>query len=75
MDAPEALLAVIANCATIDRFEDDIHWMGGSILTDTLEWAATLPAILAAPPDRATVGDDWLDVVNRCLAVFPRHKA
>ncbi len=57
--APSALWAVIANCATIDRFEDDIHWMGGCLLTDSLEWGATLPAILAAPPDAATVGDDW----------------
>ena len=59
VDAPEPLKAVIANCAMIDRFEDDIHWMGGCILTDTLEWGATLPAILAAPPDAATVGDGW----------------
>ncbi len=59
LDAPGPLKAVIANCATIDRYEDDIHWMGGCVLTDTIEWAATLPAILAAPPDKATVGDGW----------------
>ena len=59
VNSPEPLRAVIANCATIDRFEDDIHWMGGCVLTDTLEWAATLPAILAAPPDAATVGGGW----------------
>ena len=57
--APNALKAVLANCATIDRFEDDIHWMGGCLLTDTIEWGATLPAILAAPPDAATVGEGW----------------
>ena len=57
--APDALKAVIANCATVDRFEDDIHWMGGCVLTDSFEWGATLPAILAAPPDAATVGMDW----------------
>ena len=34
---------------------------GGCVLTDTLEWAATLPAILAAPPDSATVGDQWME--------------
>ena len=60
VDAPAALKAVVANCATINRFQDDIHWMGGCVLTDTLEWAATLPAILAAPPDAATVGDQWM---------------
>ncbi len=62
IDAPRPLQAVIANCATIDRFEDDIHWMGGCLLTDSLEWGATLAAILACPPDRATLGDAWMDL-------------
>ena len=62
VDAPEPLKAVIANCATIDRYEDDIHWMGGCVLTDTLEWGATLPAILAAPPDSSTVRDGWFEL-------------
>lgn len=61
VDAPGPLKAVIANCATADRFEDDIHWTGGALLTDSFEWGATLPAILAAPPDAATVGDRWRD--------------
>ncbi len=61
VDAPGPLCAVLANCATIDRFEDDIHWMGGCVLTDSLEWGATLPAILATPPDSATVGPGWMD--------------
>ena len=60
LDAPEALKAVIAVCATHDRYEDDIHHMGGCILTDTFEWAATLPAILASPPSQQ-VGPDWMD--------------
>jgi predicted acyl esterase len=59
VDAPGPLKAVLANCATTDRFEDDIHWMGGCLLTDSFEWGATLPAILAAPPDSANVGVDW----------------
>jgi len=50
VDAPAALKTVIAVCATHDRFEDDIHYMGGCVLTDTFEWGATLPAILASPP-------------------------
>ncbi len=61
VDAPGPLKAVIANCATADRFVDDIHWTGGTLLTDSFEWGATLPAILAAPPDAATVGDGWRD--------------
>ncbi len=61
VDAPPALKAVIAVCATHDRYEDDIHHMGGCLLTDSIEWGATLPAILASPPDAATVGPDWFE--------------
>lgn len=56
---PEALKAIIAVCATNNRFDDDIHHMGGCLLTDTVEWGATLPAILASPPDPVTVGESW----------------
>ena len=75
VDAPEPLKAIIANCATIDRFEDDIHWMGGCILTDTIEWAATLPAILATPPDAATVGVQWRKIWEDRLSnlTFPHE--
>lgn len=59
VDAPPALKAAIAVCATHDRYEDDIHHKGGCLLTDSIEWGATLPAILAAPPDAATVGAEW----------------
>ena len=60
VDAPEALKAVIAVCATHDRFEDDIHYMGGCLLSDSFEWGATLPSILASPPT-AQAGPDWLE--------------
>ena len=46
IEKPAALKAIIAVCATDNRFEDDIHYMGGCVLTDTVEWAATLPVIL-----------------------------
>ncbi|WP_299652682.1 CocE/NonD family hydrolase [uncultured Tateyamaria sp.] len=60
VDAPEALKAVIGVCATHDRFEDDIHYMGGCVLSDTFEWGATLPSILASPPT-PHAGSDWKD--------------
>ena len=59
IDGPPALKAVIAVCATHDRYEDDIHHKGGLLLTDSIEWGATLPAILASPPTFATVGPRW----------------
>lgn len=60
VNAPEALKAVVAVCATHDRFEDDIHYMGGCLLSDTFEWGATLPAILASPPT-PHLGPDWME--------------
>lgn len=73
VNAPAALKAVLANCATVDRYEDDIHWMGGCMLTDSIEWGATLPSILAAPPDAGTTGGDWLSIWTERLAntAFP----
>ena len=59
---PAALKAVIAVCATDNRYDDDIHHMGGCVLTDSVEWGATLPAILAAPPDPELVGPDWREL-------------
>ena len=69
VDAPEALKAVIAVCATHDRYEDDIHHMGGCLLTDSIEWGATLPVILGSPPT-LNVGDDWLERWNERLAAL-----
>ena len=61
VNAPDALKAIIAVCATHDRYEDDIHHMGGCLLTDSVEWGATLPAILGAPPS-ANVEDNWFEM-------------
>ena len=41
--------------------------MGGGLLTDSFEWGATLPVILASPPDAATVGDSWRDLWQKRL--------
>ena len=70
---PDPLKAIIAVCATDDRFRDDIHHMGGCLLTDTLEWGATLPAILASPPDPETVGPNWREIWQARLdhSTFP----
>ncbi len=78
---PAALKAVLPCCATADRFGDDIHHMGGCLLTDTVEWGAHLPAILASPPDPRTVGDGWrsqwmarLEALTFPLETWIRHE-
>lgn len=59
---PEALGAVISICSTDDRYADDIHFMGGAVLTDKLAWGATAFAIAHTPPDPAIVGRRWRDM-------------
>ncbi len=56
---PRELAAVISLCSTDDRYADDIHFMGGSLLVDKFAWGSTMFAINATPPDPALVGDKW----------------
>ena len=65
---PEALGAVVTLCSTDDRYRDDIHFMGGAMLTDKLAWGATAFAIANTPPDPAIVGDRWRAMWEERLA-------
>lgn len=58
--APEALKAVVTVCSTDDRYDNDVHYMGGSVLAvDMHAWAATMLAFVSRPPDPEFVGADW----------------
>ncbi|MFK7893409.1 MAG: CocE/NonD family hydrolase [Granulosicoccus sp.] len=59
---PQALAAVITLCSTDDRYADDIHFMGGCLLTEKLAWGATAFSIANTPPDPVIVGDRWRDM-------------
>lgn len=60
---PPELKAVVSICSTDDRYADDIHYMGGSLLVDQLSWGSTMFALNATPPDPALVGDNkWRDM-------------
>jgi uncharacterized protein len=59
---PESLKAVITLCSTDDRYADDIHFMGGCVLTDKLGWGGTAFPIAMTPPDPAIVGDRWREM-------------
>ncbi len=61
--APDELGAIISVASTDDRYSDDVHYMGGCVLAWTaLNWASTMLAYNARPPDPAVVGDDWRDI-------------
>src|SRR6476661_3890034 len=57
-----ALQAVIAVSTTHDRYTDDGHWCGGCVYQPMLDWATSMLAYNARPPDPAVVGDGWRDL-------------
>ncbi|KAJ4291688.1 hypothetical protein N0V90_009583 [Kalmusia sp. IMI 367209] len=59
---PPELKAIVTMCSTDDRYADDIHFMGGCVLTENFTWAASMLAINSCPPDPALVGDQWRDL-------------
>lgn len=59
---PPALKAIVTSCSTDDRYADDMHIMGGALLTDTLDWGATFYTLLGRPPDPPLVGDRWREM-------------
>ncbi|MBA2948051.1 CocE/NonD family hydrolase [Streptomyces himalayensis] len=71
--APEPLEAVVTVCSSDDRYDNDVHYMGGSVLAvDMHAWAATMLASVSRPPDPLYVGDAWRDMwLWRLEAVEP----
>jgi len=59
---PAELKAVISLCSTDDRYADDIHFMGGCLLNDNLQWASVMFGYMSRTPDKALLGDAWRDV-------------
>ncbi|MEQ9488285.1 MAG: CocE/NonD family hydrolase [Alphaproteobacteria bacterium] len=59
---PPNLKAVISLCSTDDRYADDIHIMGGCLLTDKISWGSTMMSINSTPPDPMNVGEKWRDL-------------
>ena len=57
---PPALKAIITLCSTDDRFNEDIHFAGGCLLNDNLDWASFFWAYAQARcPDPRLVGSNW----------------
>jgi putative CocE/NonD family hydrolase len=56
---PPELRGIVTVCSTDDRYADDVHYMGGCLLNDSLWWGATFFQLVVQPPDPALVGEDW----------------
>ena len=64
---PPALKAVVTCCSTVDRYADDIHYMGGCLLTDNFNWGAQMLAYQSRPPDpalRADWRERWIERIE-----------
>ncbi|MWD29196.1 CocE/NonD family hydrolase [Aquicoccus sp. SCR17] len=59
---PPALKAVVSIASTDDRYADDVHYMGGTMVIDQISWASHMFAINTLPPDPDLVGDKWRDM-------------
>lgn len=65
---PPALKAIVTVCSSDDRYDNDVHYVGGSVLgIDMTAWAGTMLAFSSRPPDPQHVGDRWLDLWRRRL--------
>ncbi len=56
---PDSLKAIITVDSTDDRFNDDIHYMGGCLLYANLSWGTQLFTYMMRPPDPALSGEGW----------------
>jgi len=63
---PPALKAVISIGSTVDRYNDDIHYKNGCLLSSNFNWSAVMLCYASRPPDPKLVGDRWKDMwLNR----------
>jgi uncharacterized protein len=69
---PPALKAVISLCSTVDRYNDDVHFMGGCHLADNLDWGTAFFTYASLPPDPDCFGPGWKDTwLKRLEATEP----
>lgn len=71
---PPELKAIITLCSTDDRYADDIHYAGGSMLAlEHLPWASTMFAYNALPPDPRFVGERWRAMWHHRMSETPPY--
>ncbi|MGA5454673.1 CocE/NonD family hydrolase [Streptomyces umbrinus] len=64
---PECLRAIVISSFTDDRYSDDMHYMGGAMLSDNLAEAGTMFAYATCPPDPSAVGERWREMWHERL--------
>ncbi len=56
---PPALKAIVTIGSTDDRYATDVHYYGGCLIKDNIDWSAVMFGYNALPPDAELVGDSW----------------
>ncbi len=64
---PPALKCIVTVFSTEDRYNGDLHYIGGCMSTQNPEWAFVMFPCMARPPDPALVGDSWRDMWRQRL--------
>jgi putative CocE/NonD family hydrolase len=59
---PPALKTVIAVGFTDDRYATDVHYIGGCLSKDNMDWSGTMVAGMDLPPDPVLHGAAWRDL-------------
>ena len=68
---PPSLKAIVSVCSTDDRYTDDVHYLGGCLLSDNFTWGSLLSANMARPPDPLVLGESWREEWLRRLEFAP----
>ena len=63
---PPELKAIVTIASTDDRYSDDIHYMGGVMINDSMSWAATMFGMNTRPPHPDLV-ENWREIWLRRL--------
>ncbi len=59
---PPALKAIISIGSTVDRYNDDIHYKNGGLLSSNFNWSSVMLCYASRPPDPVLVGDRWKEM-------------
>lgn len=61
-DCPKELKAIIVCCGSDDRYNNDVHYLGGAMMFDNISWPSSMLAWLVLPPDPNVVGGRWQEM-------------
>lgn len=69
---PVALKAIITACASDDRYDNDVHYLGGAPLAFYMNlWGSALHLMSMRPPMPSVIGDEWLSEWRSRLSSNP----